>query len=118
MTRDSAARSLRKSAGPIEQVNGQNSGQSAAAQGLVVVPIETLRSIIRDEVAEAIAEHEAASAPPADLVDGAEMCRRLSVSRTTLHRLRVAGMPAIRVGDTYRYRASACVAWLGSRGEQ
>lgn len=51
-----------------------------------------------------------------ELVDGTEMCRLITVSRTTLHRLRLRGMPAIPVGDTFRYRPAAVLAWLEAQG--
>jgi hypothetical protein len=73
------------------------------------------------ELLEQAAERGAAKAlalrnvPPPDLVSGAEMCRRLGVSRSTLHRFRQQGAPAVPVGDVYRYRAERVIEWLETR---
>jgi hypothetical protein len=90
----------------------------SAPPAVVVVSVEQLQELVREAVASSLEDFGAARSVEPDLVDGAEMARRLSVSRTTLHRLRVAGMPAIPVGDTFRYRPSAVVAWLESRAAQ
>ena len=81
----------------------------------VVATPEQLQELVRDAVATALDELTPAREREPDLVDGAEMARRLSVSRTTLHRLRVAGMPAIPVGDTFRYKPAAVLTWLETR---
>lgn len=85
-----------------------------SAPAVAVLTAEQVAAIVRQQVDEALAEQVAERPPTPELVDAATMCRLIMVSRTTLHRLRVAGMPAIRVGDTYRYRPSAVVAWLES----
>lgn len=55
------------------------------------------------------------SVPPPELVSGAEMCRQLGVSRSTLHRFRQQGAPAVPVGDVFRYRPDRMFAWLETR---
>jgi excisionase family DNA binding protein len=79
---------------------------------LVTLTVTQLREIVRDEVVLAIEEHRAGAQPEPDLVGAPEMARRLGVSRTTLHRLRTAGLPAIKVGDVYRYKPAAVLAYL------
>lgn len=77
------------------------------------------RAELRSLVAEAVADALAELAPPKDeplTLSGVEMARRLGISRSAMHRLRVDhGCPAVRVGDFYRYRPAAVVAWLESR---
>jgi hypothetical protein len=82
----------------------------------VVLTAEQVAQLAHDAAAEALAEFAADRAPAPELVDGPTMGRLISVSRATLHRLRVAGMPAIAVGDTFRYRPAAVIAWLEQRG--
>lgn len=79
---------------------------------LALLTATQLRELVADAVAGALASFEAGRAPEPDLVSSVEMARRLCVSRTKLHRLRLAGCPAVRVGDTYRYRPSTVLAWL------
>lgn len=80
---------------------------------VVVTPAE-LRELISEAVSEAVAELAPADTPPV-LVDGVTLARMLSVSRTTVHRLRVAGMPAVKLGDTWRFRPEECLRWLEGR---
>lgn len=87
---------------------------SSPAQTLVVIAPEALAALVREQVELALAEHDATRAEP-ELVAGPEMARRIGVSRTTLHRLRAQGMPAIRVCDVYRYKPAAVIAWLEAR---
>jgi hypothetical protein len=91
---------------------------TTASTDLVIVPRAELRELIASAVAEALSEHHHAAAPAPDLVPGADMARRIGVSRTTMHRLRVAGCPAVRVGDTWRYAPADVVAWLRARGQR
>lgn len=85
---------------------------------VIVSTVEQLREAIREVVRDEFAEF-GADRPVAPLaVDGAELCRLISVSRSTLHRLRVEGMPAIPVGDTYRYEPAACLEWLRERASK
>jgi len=81
---------------------------------------DELGELITERLSEALAAYNANAAriPEVDLVDGMEMARRLSVSKTTLHRLRIEGMPTVRVGDVYRYRPQAVLDWLEKRGSE
>jgi len=83
--------------------------------GLVLLTAEQVSQLAHDAAAAALAEFAGGQAPVPELVDGPAMCRLISVSRATLHRLRVGGMPAISVGDTFRYRPAAVIAWLEQR---
>jgi hypothetical protein len=84
---------------------------------VVMLPIELEEFVERvaARVVEQLAQTRSAHAEP-DRIDAVEMARRLSLSRTTLHRLRRQGMPAIPVGDTYRSNPAAVLAWLETRG--
>jgi len=84
--------------------------------GLVLLTGAQVAQLARDAAAEALADFVAGQAPAPELVDGSTMCKLISVSRATLHRLRVAGMPCVPVGDTYRYRCCDVVAWLEAGG--
>lgn len=79
---------------------------------------EQVAQLAYDAAAAALAEFAADRSPTPELVDGVAMARLISVSRATLHRLRVAGMPAVPVGETFRYRPAAVIAWLEHRGDK
>lgn len=89
---------------------------TAPITGLVVLTAEQVTRLAYDAAAAALAEFAADRAPAPELVDGVAMARLISVSRATLHRLRVAGAPAIPVGDTFRYRPAAVIGWLEEQG--
>jgi hypothetical protein len=95
------------------QVNREHRSGAPSTQLVVTTPAE-LAELVREQIDAALAEHSRRTVEP-DLVDGATMARRVGVSRATLHRLRVGGMPAIRVGDTHRYRPADVLAWLTTR---
>lgn len=82
---------------------------------LVVATPEELRKLLCEALSEALAGQAAVGPPPPELVKGAELARLLSVSRTTVHRLRQEGMPAIRMGETFRYHLGDCLEWLRRR---
>jgi hypothetical protein len=81
----------------------------------VVLTAEQVTQLAYQAAAAALAEFTADQGPAPELVDGVTMGRLIAVSRATLHRLRVAGMPAIAVGDTFRYRPAVVIAWLEKR---
>ena len=83
--------------------------------GVIVTTPEALRELVRDAVADALAEAAPAAKDEALLVSGGEMARLLGVSRTTMHRLRLEGCPAVRLGDTYRYSTARVMSWLEAR---
>jgi hypothetical protein len=87
----------------------------AADSMLVTMTASQLRTLVANAVVEALAEYEAGRTPPPELLNGADMARALGISRTSLHRLRVQGCPAVRIGDGFRYRPRAVLAWLEHR---
>jgi len=84
--------------------------------GLVLLTAEQVSQLAHDAAAAALAEFTAEQAPAPELVDGVAMAQLISVSRATLHRLRVAGMPCVPLGETFRYKPAAIIAWLEQGG--
>lgn len=95
-------------------VGAESSAGPAGASMLVTLTAADLRALVVDAVADVLAELAAPSGAP-ELVDAPTLARRLSVSRSTVHRMRTAGMPAIRMGETFRFRVADCIAWLEAR---
>ena len=85
---------------------------------LVMMTRTQLSELVTDAVISALAEFESGKAPPVELVSGVEMARLIGISRTSMHRLRVDGCPAIAVGDTHRFRPRDVLTWLQVRGEK
>jgi len=79
----------------------------------IIATREQLRELLQELLCE-----EREQEPPIDAVTAAEMCRRLSISRSTLHRLRHDGMPSLKCGSEFRYEPEACLAWLRTRGSE
>lgn len=82
---------------------------------MVVVTVERLTELVREQVDAALAEHARDHTPQALLVGPSEMAALIDVSRTTLHRLREDGCPCVRVGDTFKYEPEAVLSWLRGR---
>ena len=80
------------------------------------IHIVATKAQLRELLQELLSE-EREQEPPIDAVAAAEICRRLSISRSTLHRLRGEGMPCLRVGVEFRYEPAACLAWLRGRSK-
>src|SRR5690606_36864920 len=80
---------------------------------IVLLTESRLRALVGEAVADALGEREGDS-PRTELVSGSELAVLLGVSRTSVHRLRVRGMPAVPILDTYRFRPAECLAWLQS----
>lgn len=74
---------------------------------------ETIRAIMREELAALAQQLQAA--PPPELVDPIGLARALSVSRSTVYRLINEGCPVVRVGDTPRFDVAEVKAWLRQR---
>lgn len=73
---------------------------------------------LRELFLELLDDHVVEPVEQVDAVGAAEMCRRLSISRSTLHRMRHAGCPALKVGaNEFRYEPRAVLAWLRARSE-
>ena len=81
--------------------------------GLVVLRADELAVLVREAVAEAIAEHQPAAA--STLLDRDGCARLLGISMGTVDRLRREGMPRVRVGDVDRFEAAEVLAWLRER---
>jgi excisionase family DNA binding protein len=64
-------------------------------------------------VAAAIANLPPKREPPA-LVDWQDLSAQLACSKSTITRLRQAGMPHVMVGDSPRFNVAAVLKWLES----
>lgn len=73
-----------------------------------------MRERVVSLLADALAEHEPAEPAPA-LVDRQGLARALSVSLSTVDRVRHEGCPQVTVGDSPRFRVQAVVEWLQAR---
>lgn len=82
---------------------------------LVTMTAGQLRRLVEDAVLSALEEFKQGEQPEQATLSGAELARRLGLSRTRVHHLRHAGMPSIKVGDTFRFELSACLRWLRER---
>ena len=71
---------------------------------------------MKNSVIAALAEFKAGEQPTPDLLTGAQMAAKLGISRTSLHRMRVDGCPAIKVGDVYKFEPCAVMAHLRAQG--
>jgi hypothetical protein len=82
-------------------------------QALLVI---ALVPVVRQAVAEALAQQSATAPPaPAPLVSRHELARALSVSLATVDRLDREGQPYVRIGDAKRYDVAAVMAWHRER---
>src|SRR5688572_5300162 len=81
---------------------------------LVTLTVPELRSLMAEAVRTALAEQR----PPAEpaLIDRDELATALSVSPSTLDRMRSeANFPELRVGDAPRFELEAVLEWLRGR---
>jgi hypothetical protein len=76
---------------------------------------DDLHAVIRDAVAEALAELRASATSGPKLLDRKGIGTVLGVSACTVDRLRREGLPSVRVGDVDKYEPDACLEWLRSR---
>ncbi len=83
---------------------------------IVMLTTAQLRALVTDAVIDALAEFRAGEQPEKATLGGSELAKRIGVSRTKIHHLRHAGMPSLKVGDTYRFELKSCLAWLRERG--
>jgi hypothetical protein len=90
--------------------------EAESLPGVAVLTAEQLRAVVRDAVEAALNERLQPTEPRPELVDGVTLAARLGVSRATVYRLRLRGLPAVPVGDVFRYRVADAVAWLRSGG--
>lgn len=81
-------------------------------EGLIVLPADQLRDIVRAAVADALAEHE----PEPELLDREEAARFLRCSLGTLDRAtRDQGLPFLLVGDARRFVKADLIVWARGR---
>jgi hypothetical protein len=87
-----------------------------SANAVFVLTDEQLREALRAVLSE---ERPQLSAPEAEplFASCSATCKRLGVSRATLFRARKEGMPAVRVGDDWRYEVAACADWFRGRSK-
>lgn len=89
---------------------------TADAPRLVVVDVEQLRQVIREELELAL-RSVAAPAPAEELWDAADVARVLKLSPSWVYEQANAGaLPSIRIGTTVRFEPAAVRAWIA--GEQ
>lgn len=82
---------------------------------LIVVNRDELVAIVAEAVAAARSTQDT---PNPKALTQAQLCKQLSISVPTLHRLRQEGLPFFRVGDSPRFDADAVHAWLRARGAE
>ena len=81
----------------------------ARSAGMVIVSVDDLRELLR-EVRD---ERELVASEKTLTVSGAELAKKLGVSRSTVHKMRVDGqIDGIKIGDHYRYEPAAVMAKL------
>lgn len=84
---------------------------------IVITTENRLKSLINEAVLDALGGQERDRQPEPELLSGSALAAKLGLSRTSVHRLRLQGAPAVRVGDTYKFSAAKVMAWLESRGQ-
>lgn len=86
------------------------------APSVIVTTREELEQLITAAVEKALAEQREDVAPA--LLDRATIARRLGIGTSTVDRLRREGMPVVWIGESPRFEADACVAWLRDHSQQ
>lgn len=84
------------------------------ADALVLVRVDELRRVVREEIDQALGQSREQAAV---LLDREALARALSVSLPTIDRLRRAGMPTTWVVQAPRFELSAVLEWLRDRNE-
>jgi hypothetical protein len=80
---------------------------------VVVMGADELRTLIRDAVADALADRSTSTTPR--LLDKQSMAAQLSCSPATLDRMAREGCPYVLVGSVRRFDPAAVVAWVSGR---
>jgi hypothetical protein len=84
--------------------------------GLVVITTDELKVLLREQIGEALGEHEPKAESEA-YVSTPVMAERLSISRAKLHALASEpDAPCVWVGDTRRWNPAETIAWFRARG--
>jgi hypothetical protein len=102
------------SPGPVH-TTAERKAAPATSEGLSVALAATIAPIVRDALADALAEHEVGAAPKPALLNTEELAHELRTSPSTIHRLRKAGLPVIMLIESPRYELSAVLSWLKAR---
>jgi hypothetical protein len=91
-----------------------------ADAGIVVISTALLVEMVRAAVSEGVAR-AVAQKPLPTLLTREALSKEIMVSESQVDKLRKAGMPWVRVGDSPRFRLMACVEWFewfgGASGE-
>jgi excisionase family DNA binding protein len=74
---------------------------------------ETLRGIVREEIRAALADQ--GKAPPAHLINSADLCAALGISRGTLRKMMADGCPHVRPGTYPRFDLEHVKRWMNAR---
>lgn len=82
----------------------------SSPQPVVILSPDQLAELVRNAVAEALAEQREDA--PALLLDRSGIAKALGCSPSTINRLRQEGMPCVLLGDSPRFEADRCVEWL------
>jgi len=86
------------------------------AQPAWALTADELDERIKAAVVMALESHTAGRAPAPEYVSGAQMGHLLGISRSMMHKLRLEGCPAVKIGDGFRFSPVRVTAWLESRG--
>ena len=83
------------------------------AGGVILLTPQQLRELVREAVAEALADHA-----PSELavLDRLGLSKALGCSVSTIDRLRKEGAPFVSVGDVARFELPHVLQWLRERG--
>lgn len=79
--------------------------------GVIVTTAEQMALIVREAVAEAL-EALGPAVGNRKLLNRVELARALTCSPTQVDKLRRAGLPHLRVGDSPRFDIDECIQWL------
>ena len=86
---------------------------------LVVVDLGELKDIVRDTVADVLADLPRATTTAPSLLDRKALAAALDISPAALDRLRgEASFPEIRVGDAPRFELDRVLDWLRTRSRE
>lgn len=93
---------------------------TSAASRVVVVDVEALRALVREEIARGLREHMPANDGGSEYLSSVEVGRLLGVHpRTIAKMVSRDGLPAHRFGaKLLRFKRSEVVAWLEAQAER
>jgi len=97
----------------------QHAAPRFAAQGAIVFntpeALDEFAEIVADKLLERISARQEVKQPAREYVGPTEAARALSISRSTLHRLRHEGAPALKRGDIFKFSVPELIQWLKNR---